>query len=1397
MDLLVDAEVALSSQADLATRNWRDALFKVLNCEFSCSSAPTLSYYVLRCVESCVRTLHLISLLYSEQAEFSGWTETRPAWELLAFTRIDKLCVYLGFFRYWVYVVAALVFGASAVLLLLVYQQYRFDSFSRRFAKYGFLLPTWAVARLLYLPALCSSAALLKYSLLSTRNMPEYRNLSSTELESGSTGFYFGWVGLGILALGLLEALFLFHISLLEPLQQRAACAHSTLQLIEWVISTSLVVLHFSLQEFHWIASKSISLVLCALLAGLTMWYLPFYHLFFNYLLVARFGLVALASLCFIVGLFLDDATVTLSLFLVLALPALYFLRYGITKRLDLLISTINDKAHIVGLYEKEFALRWQISQLSPHDKPGINRILLEYADFASTSSKRKIVVIWETHFCLDFLQDERLSRIKLAKALNCASSLWEDFQEFQLRERLSTDHCDYHEEVDFVNYQTLLERAKKYDEQFCFLLLNFWSEVSSRALVWGRMERLITRIDLTLKELKHIYEDLTKKYPKSPSGLRLFGTFLRDLCNDRIKADNVLKKAETELQLQVRTAKSEQYYRNFTYFNETNGLLIVSGASRSFGIVTFANLEAAHTLGYPSVATLVGVDVNQLVPPPFYQNHHDHMRKFLDKCSSPVIELPFTVFMKKMNGNIIEVYTSMKCTALSGHPFFIVALRARSGGREIALLSPERRIYAHTDGFPEAVLGDYVNLQGKSVEDIIPFFSEIKAAEQLFTIFKARSSTRSLNLMMARSVINRVNIDILIVFTEKAELMKWKLGEGFREKQELTYSAGEYSPVSMPSVQPDLSMASITVSPARKLSYAPIPCTKPEVRAPKVDSTCDIKETAKSEVNLASFNTIMHTLYARKAGSSSHTDFSILRKANQALRLLTLVLLALTVLLIAFSLGVLIYIQVYIASLEPDAVVTQVLVAPYDFISLSDLARDTDLLTQRSSGVWAEIAEGVENHTQSLIVLKTLLVDGSNRLAVFLHEEQRNFLTWSRRSGVDTLLERHIEEALGEFISNVTLTQGLAVSQSLTAPSLSSPSLYYLYRNGLSDPLTALNHSLSAYLSQESEYMRSFRTQLLLVCCLFVCVFLLCCSLLIPVIVSIQRATLGVWAFFFDMQLAQVLEAKSKCLDRLEREHGHDLSLTLNSSHLKSRFQTEGLKTKLQMKLPREWWALAWKLVLLLVVSVGFYLGVNALGSRGVVDSQQDYVNKAEELMTVRNLFRLGGLWLKEQWARPSYLDLVTSGQIYVSSLISLEWVLMQIQMRRSELFQQFVREGRDQYQCITEFQEFSHGLHACESLTMEDFVYLAETEDWKLLKQIRAIIEATGACQLAQVQSLRSSKASTLALVQQVLIGATAGYCLLVSALYLCLYRPSIQAIGRRIKKVWKLSKLIVSRY
>jgi hypothetical protein len=96
-----------------------------------------------------------------------------------------------------------------------------------------------------------------------------------------------------------------------------------------------------------------------------------------------------------------------------------------------------------------------------------------------------------------------------------------------------------------------------------------------------------------------------------------------------------------------------------------------------------------------------------------------------------------------------------------------------------------------------------------------------------------------------------------------------------------------------------------------------------------------------------------------------------------------------------------------------------------------------------------------------------------------------------------------------------------------------------------------------------------------------------------------------------------------------------------------------------------------------------------------------------------------------------------------------------------------------------------------------MEDFVYLAETEDWKLLKHIRAIIEATGACQLAQVQSLRSSQASTLALVQQVLIGATAGYCLLVSALYLCLYRPSIQAIGRRIKKVWKLSKLIVSRY
>lgn len=1399
MDLLIDVGAALSPvKSDLAVKRWRDALFKVLSFHSDrTASVPAFSYYLLHCVECCVRTLHLLSLVYSETAEFTGWTETRAAWGLLAMTRIDKLCMDSGFFSYWVYTTAALVFGAVAALLLLVYQQHQFGRCSTRIAKYGFLLPTWAVTRLLYIPALCSSAALLKYSILSTRDMPEYRNLASTALNSGSTGLYLGWVGLGVVALGLLESLFLFDISLLENSRLRGASAHCTLQLLERLVSSFLVVLHFSLQDFHWVAYKSLMLALCALLAGLTVWYMPYYHSFFNYMLVVRYGITALASLCFIVGLFLDEAAVTLSLFLVLIIPTLYFLRYGMTRRLELLAASVNQKSQINGIFEKELALRWKISQLTPTDKAGITGILLEYADFASTRSKRKIVVLWETHFCLDFMQDERLSRIKLAKALNCASTLWEDFQEFQLREQLSTEHCDYHEEVDFVNYQTLLERAKKYDEQFCFLLLSFWSEVSSRAQVWNRMERLITRIDLTLKELKHLYEDLTKKYPKSPSGLRLFGTFLRDLCNDRVKADNVLKKAETELLLQVRTAKSEQHSQQFTYFNETNGLLIISGAQRSFGIVTFANLEAAHTLGYPSVAALVGQDVNQLVPPPFYHNHHDHMRKFLDKCASPVIELPFTVFMKKMNGNIIEMYSSMKCTALSGHPFFIVALRARGSGREIALLSPERRIYVHTDGFPEAVLGDYVNLQGKSVEDLIPFFSEIEAAKHLFQAFKAKSNTRSLNLMVARSVINRVNIDILMVFTDKAELQKWKLDAGSHERHELKFSAEEHSPVSMASwVQDSKPEATFSYSPVRKLTYAPVPHSQAEPLAAKTDPDFT-KDTAKTDINLASFNTIMQNLYARKAGSSSQTDFSLLRKADKALKLLAVVLLALTVLLVAFSLGVLAYIQVYIASIEPDAVVSQFLQAPYDFIALSDLARDADLLAGAEGEAWADVAEGMGNHTQSLVELKTLLVDGANRLALFLHSEQRHFLTWARRSGVDTILERQVEEALGELISNVTSTQGLAVSQSLAPPTLSSPALYYLYHNGQSDPLTALNHSLTAYLVQESQYIATFRTYLLVLCCLFAGLFLLCCSLLIPVLVSIQRASLGVWAFFFDMQLAQVLEAKAKCMDRLEREHGHDLSQASNSSQSKSRFQAENMKARLRIQLPREWWSLAWKLALLLAISMGFYLGVNALGSQEVASSQQDYLLKAEELMAVRSLFRLGGLWLKEQWAQPSYLDLVPTGQFFITPEDTLDRVQAEIQTRRKELFEKFISQGSDLYQCSVTWPEFAIGLRACESQTLGDFVYLRGTEDWGLLEHNRALVAHIGTCQLAQVQSLRASKASSLVGAQQLLAGVTAGYCLLVSALYLCLYRPSIQAIARRIKKVWKLSKLIVSRY
>ena len=123
-----------------------------------------------------------------------------------------------------------------------------------------------------------------------------------------------------------------------------------------------------------------------------------------------------------------------------------------------------------------------------------------------------------------------------------------------------------------------------------------------------------------------------------------------------------------------------------------------------------------------------------------------------------------------------------------------------------------------------------------------------------------------------------------------------------------------------------------------------------------------------------------------------------------------------------------------------------------------------------------------------------------------------------------------------------------MKISEKPTPVDLNASELFFLYRNGVGESLSAVNRTVTEFIDQEIDHIFGFQTMLTVLCCVFSILFLLFCCLLAPMVYSIQRTSLTVWSFFFDMQIAQILEAKSKCMDRLEREHGQDMTAATNS---------------------------------------------------------------------------------------------------------------------------------------------------------------------------------------------------------------------------------------------------------
>jgi hypothetical protein len=376
-------------------------------------------------------------------------------------------------------------------------------------------------------------------------------------------------------------------------------------------------------------------------------------------------------------------------------------------------------------------------------------------------------MILWLSNFCYFSMEDDNLARIKLGTETNENNNLDIEFQIFRLKSLFLSSL--EHEDISFLNFRSKLEKVKSDDELLCVALIEFLRNVQSGSDLKSLLTDLIPKISSLFSRIIQQYEDLVVSYPKSAVILALYGSFLENFLNQNEKAGELLRKME-----QIKMKNELSSLRTISYFDEKNGLLIISGASDSFAKITYVNGTVAKILKQPDHA-IVGNSISSYVPYPFNINHDYHMKKYIFSCVTPEIPLPLGLFLQTESGFLIECFVEVKCTALEKNPFFIVLMRERRSDREIAILKPNGLILNHSEKFSKTLGVEDFSLRERFIDEFLGGYTFQTMNENFPYILKINGV--SVGLVRSYKLIKKRKVDIFYLVIDPHEINGWRRG--------------------------------------------------------------------------------------------------------------------------------------------------------------------------------------------------------------------------------------------------------------------------------------------------------------------------------------------------------------------------------------------------------------------------------------------------------------------------------------------------------------------------------------------------------------------------------------------------------------------------------------------
>ena len=732
-----------------------------------------------------IRGFQMLSLLYPVESVLSDWGKYRLWTTLVSLFRFDAAAAELGFQTAFYYIAVAVTILPALLYAAMFRSLTKHPKREWSTLRFLFSLTIQLQSGPLFLPLLCSFLASLRS--VSDSTLEAYSYQSSIQLPNVSL-HYMSVVWILILLLtSSLAQIFIYDIFFPNAKHHYMARAHSKIEFLGLMCQLMAGVSHFYLHYTAFLLHYCLCTVLFSMMLFHYCYYLPFYRLGMNWLHGMGYFLGAWGGVAVVISYIVDSAACGLALTILLPIAMSPILWDLFHRRVTYIKRTyVQSFITLRNCYLGELAIRYVVKDYllkypAKHDEqmeefynqhlaPLFNRQTAKFQMSMFPS-------LWEFAYIYSVVHDSNIARVKLTKSAQCPFDLEGCFNQYRFQQLLVENSQQNSEEATYVNFRIQFDTAKKADEESCLLQSRFWSELTAEQPQPERAERLANQVNTSLQITRSLLAKLVQNYPKIPLALRLFGTYLTEVLNDTEHGRELINRSmyeESEL-----NARKMQMESKVSYFDDSNGVIMVAGSVNEVGNITYINDKAAEMLSVPR-RLAIGMNVCQFIPQSLctLKQHNLALLNYLQYCTGEIVHMPDGFFFQDFHEFMLEVQIQMKPTSLDLNPFFLVAMRREDAiCREICLIDTHGIIQTHSRGFP--ILVGYCDQEllckGLSADAMLLNYSSLskQPSNEVFP-YTLPGTINQVHMKFVTTVLGNVTYRVLLATTNMEETNKW-----------------------------------------------------------------------------------------------------------------------------------------------------------------------------------------------------------------------------------------------------------------------------------------------------------------------------------------------------------------------------------------------------------------------------------------------------------------------------------------------------------------------------------------------------------------------------------------------------------------------------------------------